>query len=313
MARSSQAAVTGEMTAEEQSQLDQMRQDDAVIEHEQPQTQQPAADTTEADPGTGGDQQQADDGRQRMVPHAALHEERERRKQVEKDAAEQRRRDEERLNLVLQRFAQPQAAPQQPTAPTLPDPQQDPAGHILGRMQQSEAVLAQVVQALVQQSQQSQQVQAAGGVMQRAIAMEHEFAAQTPDYAQAVIHLKDQRNKELEAAGWADPGERRQIMDAETQNVAQRALQMGKNPAQVVYELAKVRGFQAPAPQQQAAPETGQRLEQIGRGQQQNRNSLSNTRGSGPAPLNANSLLQMNDEEFEKAMSSKEGRELLGV
>lgn len=328
MAASARAsAVAGEMTAEEQAQLDQMRADDAqpieeiVASPPETASEADAAQEAQQEGADGGEgEAPAADGRPRMVPHAAMHEERIRRQSVEQQLAEERKARqtlEERTNLILQRFAAPQQPAQQQEQPPAIDPQQDPVGHFMAVQQRQGAVLADVVQALTNLGQQNQQASAASQISQRAIAMEQQFAAQTPDYNQAVVYLANQRHQELEAAGWGDQAERQAMISREAMQLAAQAMQQNRNPAEVVYQLSKIRGFQAPASsaaatQEAPAQNATQRLDNVARGQQQSSRSLGNVRGSGPAPITANTLLQMSDKDFAKMIETKEGRELLG-
>lgn len=261
--------------------------------------------------------------RHSMVSHAALHEERTRRQETERQLAEERRSRqtlEERTNLILQRFAAPQqpAAPAGSGLPEIPAFDQDPAGHILGQVRQQGAILGELVQAVTGQHRQSE---AQAGVQQltvRAAAMEREFAATTPDYDKASSHLFEMRRQELVAAGWTDPAEIQTMMANEATGLAARALQQGRNPAAVVYELAKLRGYAGPAPSGDAAgngngaPQPGAaegQLRTIAAGQQQSRQ----VRGSGPVALTAARLAEMSPEEFTKMMQTKEGRDLMGA
>ena len=313
MARSAQAAVAGEMTVEEQAQLDEMRAADNVPEQDTGQQETPQdTGATEAQ-DEGQEPQQADD-RPRMVPHAALHEERERRKETERQLAELTRRSEERINMLLQRVTQPQSPQAQQQAPALPEPDKDPVGHILGRIGNIEQALPVIAQALQGMGQQNQQAAAEGQLMQAAMAMEQDFANKTPDYQQAVAYLADQRHKELEALGWVNVAERQALIRREALQLAATAIQSGHNPGAYVYNMAKIRGFQAPAPQQQAQQvDPAERLQNANRGQQQMGRSLGNVRGNAPPPLTAQRLWEMSDSEFIKMMETKEGRELLGV
>lgn len=276
-----------------------------------------------AAPATEGQPQ-----RQGMVPHAAMHEERTRRQDVERQLAEERlaRQEErrarqtleERTNLILERFAAPQQQPTQagPMLPEIPAFDQDPAGHILGQVRQQGAILGELVQAVTGQNRQNE---AQAGVQQltvRAAAMEREFAAANPDYDKASAHLFDMRRQELMAAGWSDPAEIHTMMVNEATGLAARALQQGRNPAEVVYQLAKLRGYNG-APAGGEAPGNGAQLpaaaegqlRTIAAGQQQSRP----VRGSGPVPLTAARLAEMSPEEFSKMMQKKEGRDLMGV
>jgi hypothetical protein len=247
-----------------------------------------------------------------MVPHAAMHEERVRRQATEKELADERKARqtlEERTNLLLQRI-QPAAQPAQqtPAQPEIPDVATDPVGHIVGRMNQQQAVLEQLAQALVTAGQQNQAAQVQASVQQRAAALESDFRAANPEYDAAANYLTDMRNKELVELGWTDPVERRMQIAREALEVADRALKESRNPAEVIMGLAKIRGFApvaaaegaangvaAPAA---AAPNAGQRIANAAAGQRQAGTSLSNARGAAPAPITAERLISMNDSEF---------------
>lgn len=290
--------ASDELSTEEQSQLDQMR--------DEPDS---AAEPAAAEPGEPGEPaaEPAADGRPRMVPHAALHEERLRRQATEKDLADARKERqtlEERTNLLLQRM-QPAAQPtQQQATAEIPDVATDPVGHIVAKMNQQQGVIEQLVQAYVGAAQQQQMAQAGATIQQRAQALEAEFRAATPEYDAGAAFLADARNRELIAAGWSDPAERRTLISQEAFGLAQRAIQNNRNPAEVVLELAKIRGF-APAAAggdgagAPAAANAGQRIANAAAGQRQAGTSLSNTRGGGaPAPMDAQRLVNMDAAEF---------------
>jgi hypothetical protein len=161
-----------------------------------------------------------------------------------------------------------------------------------------------------ERQQRMQQIQALTQIQQRAQAFETEFRIGAPDYDQAVQHLMTRRLEELAAIGYA-PEQRMQILQNEALSVAVQAMQAGRNPAEAVYSLAKMRGYQPPqaqngngqgAPAAPAAPDPAQRLAQIAAGQQQSR-SLANVRGTGPAPITAQRLAEMSAAEFEQFLS----------
>ncbi len=274
-----------------------------------------------------------------MVPHQALHEERERRKQIEAERAELARQNQvllERTNQLLQRFQPPpqeQPKPAQPGQPTVPELKDDPVGHIIGLVKAVEDRQQQQSQTITEAQQQQQQAMAIAQLQAHAVAMEHEFRQSTPDYDQAIGHMRQAREQQLAFAGH-DPMQRQQIILQEALGIAARGLQMGRNPAQMAYEMAAAFGYQKPAPkqeqqqtnsaqqgngtqqgngaQQQPQLTPQERLAQVNAGQQQSR-SVGNLRGAGPVPLTAQRLLELSDSEFEKMMATEEGRALLGT
>ncbi len=286
------------------------------------------------DPAVGADMPAADGQapRQGMVPHAALHEERTKRQESERQLAEERKRSatlEERTNIILQRFAAPQqqAAPTQtPTLPEIPAFETDPAGHILAKQHQNEAILGELVQAVVGLNRQTEQANGVQQLTQRAAAMERQYAATNPDYDKASAYLYDARRKDLVAVGFTDPAEIEQMMAHEATGLVTRAAQQGRNPAELVYALAKIRGY-APAPPATEDPATAtpatntstsngavDQLRTIAAGQQQAR-TVGNLPGSGPVPVTAARLADMTAEEFAEFQKTKPQafRDLMGA
>jgi len=277
-------AVTGEMTSEEQAQLDQMRQDDAqaVADERQPE-------------GSVEDAEQQPQER-RTVDYGAFREERDRRQQVEAERAELARQNQvllERTNQILQRFSPPPQPENQ-----VPALEQDPVGHIIGmvrgvhdRQEQQQAIIAD--------AQRQQQVAIAIANLQgQAVAAENEFKQTTPDYEQAIEHMRSARDQQLALFG-LNPTQRQAQMLQETLEIAARAVQSGRNPAQMAYDMAGAFGYQRQQPNGQQQTSAQERLRQVSAGQQQSR-SVGNMRGSGAVPMTAQRLANMNESEFTK-------------
>lgn len=302
------------LSTEEQATLDQMRADEAAETPEQPEAAAPEAEAPTEAPAAE-ETPPAEGERQKTVPHAALHEERERRKETERRLAEAEQRSrtlEERTNLILQRFAPPQ---QQDQPAPLPDREKDPVGYLEARAQRAEEAAAAALQALNQRGQQDQHAQAIAAIQRHATAAEMQFRQSNPDYDAAVAHLVSARHRQLEIAGWANPADRQAVITQEAVGLAGRALQERRNPAEIIYGLAKEFGYTPPQPggqQQPSTPATEERLAQISRGQQQSR-SLGSVRGGAPPALTAQRLAEMPEEEFNKIYDTAAGRALRGA
>lgn len=89
---------------------------------------------------------------------------------------------------------------------------------------------------------------------------EAEFRDEASDYDDAQGFFKESLKKELTGLG-LEGDELNQEFARQVTNVAQQALNRGKNPAQVVYELAKLRGY-APS-QAQKTTTTQQEVPQV--------------------------------------------------
>lgn len=115
--------------------------------------------------------------------------------------------------------------------------------------------LAQVKKALkLFQAQQAQETEAEGkqrqeaeGIRRLAATMaeaEADFAADHPDYTQAVEHFKKHRREEFEDMGYSGQALERELAQ-DFLGLVGRAVSGGRDPAEVVYNLAKKRGFQS--------------------------------------------------------------------
>lgn len=307
------------LSAAEQAQFDGMRQADQADQpdpaagqsSQAPDTIEPIAPGAE----TSLAEQEANEQqppRQQTVPHGAFHEERERRKAAEQQLAEMRRERqilEERTNIILQRLNQPPAPPEQPQP--LPALNDDPLGHLVGTIDRQQREIAQLSQVAQQTTAQQQQAQLIAQVQMHAAAAEQQFRQAAPDYDAAAQHLLAQRDSELEDAGFGDPVQRQALLQQEALGIAVRAIQQGRNPAEMIYELAKLRGYQKaeaqPAAQQQ--PSAAERLQQINAGQQQSR-SVGAMRGSAPPSLTSQRVLEMSDKQFAEFLAKADQEQL---
>ena len=210
-----------------------------------------------------------------FVPHAALHEERRRRQQLEHELAE------------FRKFKEQIEAEKAKAA--VPDLNADPVAH-LGYTSQEVAALKREMEE-VKQAKQSQTNEERFRLT--VIASERDFTKTTPDYFEAMEHLRAQRDQELQMIGVLDPAQRQQMMNNEAMGIAYNALQNGENPAKRAYELAKFRGFKG------GKPRAAEQMETLQKGADAAK-SLSGKGGQSPAALSPEALLDMSDDEFDK-------------
>lgn len=213
-------------------------------------------------PGDGaipsGDSQTPAASRQQRtdtVPHAALHETREQLKEARRQIAalEAQPRltaeDAELLKNLRQRQQQPQE-------PADPDFLQDPKGYVdtkltraLKKLEAAETTANETRQQLEQRNQVAEMM----GVVQ---AHERTFVASTPDYNQALAHLRNIRTQQLQLLyPQATAAQIHQQISREELAGAHQALQAGQNPAEVVYKYAQTLGYK-PAQSTPAATPT---------------------------------------------------------
>lgn len=134
------------------------------------------------------------------------------------------------------------------------------------------------------------------------------FAQQTPDYNDAAHYLLKDRDEELQTLGIDDPGQRMQILQHDALTIGAHAMQMGKNPGEVFYNLAAKRGYKKTAP---ASPPPVSPLDIVRKGQQA-ATTLSGSGGSGTQEITVETLLAMDDEEFRKYTQGKKWHKLHG-
>ena len=166
---------------------------------------------------------------------------------------------------------------------------------------QTEAVRAEIepIRQQLEQSRQQQEQSAAEARLTQAVSMaESEFAAKTPDYLDAIAHMQKVADNNLQIMGVDDPVQRAQIIRRDAMAMAVRALQAGKSPAELAYQVAKNQGY-APAA-------TNKTIENIQKGQK----ASPSMPGGGQKPpmesLSVTALADMDDDEFNKLIDDPE-------
>ena len=79
--------------------------------------------------------------------------------------------------------------------------------------------------------------------LDRYVAAIKAFQGTHPDHNDAYQFFINARNKHLQAAGVDDPVERTSMMQFEEGALVGRALRNGKDPAEMIYNLARALGF----------------------------------------------------------------------
>lgn len=143
-----------------------------------------------------------------------------------------------------------------------------------------------------------------------------QFEAKNPDYKAAYNHLLQSRASELVSIGYDDPKALQEAgaspaevqaaakalhdaIVADEYGIADLALKKGKSPAEIIYGLAKQRGYAKAAPAGDGKSDAEKLLENIEKGQNANK-SLNGTGGStGDAGMTAERLERMDAGEFE--------------
>lgn len=164
---------------------------------------------------------------------------------------------ERQIEALQQQPVQP-LAPVQPPEPDI-DYLEDPKGYVDQQVKRAIAQLAKPVEQVQQQSQLTAQEVNQQRAMQQFTANiqanEAGFVQQTPDYFEALNHLRTVRIGELKV--FAPEATDEQLMNyvrVEELRGAAAVMQTGRNPAQVAYEFAKLRGYRKPVPNGQGGP-----------------------------------------------------------
>lgn len=270
----------------------------------------------EGDGGGGGDvsppdDKPSDDGKKggepekkdNLVPHQALHEQRERRK-----AAEKKARDLELENAKFrERFTilEKLQGKDEPKGP--PKPEEDIFGAFEHLSKNFETVQKRLDDGEAAKKHETQLNELVGHYRSDAA----KFTAANPDFNDAYKHLLGSRARELMALGYEDQAELEQALKNEEISIATMAFQKGRSPAEVIYNLAKERGYK----KVDAKADTEAKLDAIERGAALNKSLSSAGGASGDNEMTPERLLAMPNEEFEAwcTKNPTKARQLMGA
>jgi DNA repair ATPase RecN len=178
-------------------------------------------------------------------------------------AEEQRRYAEAKAQLdALQAQLKAKLEPETPA----PNADDDPLGAMLHQLNQVNTNVAELQQKLTQEQQNNLMRQQLEQFTQSVRTVKEQFEKVTPDFNDAYNHIRTVRTEDLRMLGIAE-SEIPKVLLQDEFNIAQSALQRGKNPAEELYNMAKRYGYAAKfVPQAQQTPD--QKLANINRGQQ---------------------------------------------
>jgi hypothetical protein len=227
--------------------------------------------------------------KEKTVPHGAFHEERERRKALQRELEEARR---ERA-VLNDRFERLFAAQKQAEAPQYRDPEKDPDP--LTAMQHNDQINRQRLEAMQQQLAQDNERRQHEFYESQVIAWgqerANEYRQEVPDFDDAYQHIRMVRANELHAIGY-NVAEIKQALRNDELGIINEAGKRGRNPAEIVYNMAKAAGYTGKKPAQDAE----QKIEQLQKGQQ-----AAKTVGNGAASSGwptAEQIADMSEDDF---------------
>lgn len=260
---------------------------------------------------------------------AAVHEERGKRKAMEKELREA----QQKLSNFEGRFSVlDKLAPKTPGAEDKPAGPPSPEEDIFGAVKHVGETVAQVQKRLDDQAAATKATEEQTEFRNRYVADANVFEQTNKDYRPAYNFLLQTRAAELVAIGYDDPATLQaagaspqevqaaakalhDALIADEAGIAQLAFSKNKSPAEIIYGLAKQRGYKAAAAKSaDAKPAAEEQLERIERGQASNK-SLSDVGGSGgDADMTAERLIAMPMDEYESwvAKNPVKARRLMG-
>lgn len=179
---------------------------------------------------------------------------------------------------------------QNPPEP-IPDINEDPVGFL----QKQGELTQEKIKELAAQMGQAQENQRANDARQYIDNIEKAFAAENPDYHEAIKHLQQTRAAQHAIIG-IPPEHAQKAVNDELAWLTQNAIQSGKNPAAVAYALSQSMGWKG-----KEAQMTGrQSLKQLAKAQENASNLASMPGQTGTDELTIEAANQMSDAEFDK-------------
>ena len=230
------------------------------------------------------------------VPHGALHEERARRKELQRENQEFREK-LARLDEQVKLFKKPENE--------TPKFDEDPIGfskHEIDRLNRELANVSKQTPESINSLEQKIELMN----MQRNVErQEMQFEKSTPDYRDALTYYAKSRAETFSELGY-EAEEVHELVAKELQDATRRAIDSGKNPAEIVYKMAKRSGFSG----KQDNDKDGRKIDTLKKAESASK-SLSDTGGKSKGELSAEALAEMSDDEF-KNLSDEDFRKAMG-
>lgn len=189
------------------------------------------------------------------------------------------------------------------TAPVAPDPNTDPLGFLAHKIESVGKDLEALRTTQSQLTEQKTQQDNAQNFLNMLNQQVGEFMKTHPDYQDAYKHVTSLRQQEYAIRGMT-PNEIRQQMSTDEIQLTQTAMRSNKNPAEVVYALAKQYGFKATAAPAGAAPAANPKLDTILKGQEVATSGVE--RGTPPTQITRANLKDMSEKDMNTLVSDDE-------
>ena len=225
----------------------------------------------------------------KLVPLEALHESRMKEREWRDKAAQIEREAQERFQKLEARLEKLVNPP-----PAIPKFEEDPAGHLRHQVETTQAEIAALRQTADETKKFTETREFEQQIAASTQAAEIAFSKEHPDYLNAVQHLQTIADKNLQMMGVEDPTVRQAQIRKDALAMSLKALQMGKSPAEVAYQLAVNYGYKAEV---KPASDAAKKIEAMQAGQ---KTASMPAGGSKTSTLTLTAIEQMDDDEFNK-------------
>lgn len=240
------------------------------------------------------------DERHQQSYKVALKEERQLRQQMQQELQEQR----EAAKKMSEAFSKlVEAADPSKQQPPIPSFEEDPIGHLNAKLEMANQRiegLSKTEQQIIRDRTEQQESQQ---FMSRYQAKAAEFARLQPDFVPAYQHLVKELHQDYMAQGLTETEANQRLLRDELA-LADQQMKSNRNPAEVMYELAKRRGYVPANAQRADQPKDDLRkkvdnLERMERGIKASRSI--NSKGVSPnSRLTLEEIADLNDDDFDK-------------
>lgn len=230
---------------------------------------------------------------------AMAEEERIKRKEIQKQIDTMREENDKLKNTFNRILTKAQEQANAETAAQVPSFEDDPIAALKYENDRLRHDFEGVKKYNEQQQQQSETQQRQAEFVNVYRTKSEEFKRTNPDFDDAYNHLMNSRLEEFTTAGYTDKEARQLILEDEAAIVA-TALTKGNNPAESIYKIAKLRGYQGKSNinAQQKINENEEKIQTLERGLRASK-SVNSGGINAKESLSLEDIARMDDDEFD--------------
>lgn len=287
--------AAAELSKEEQALFDQMQKDEGAAPKEEVKGEEKAAQDNKVE-----EKPKEEKKEQKVVPYEALVEARAQNKDLRKELDGMKSlvaEGDKKLQALLEKIGQKVEA--------APKFEEDPAGNLKHENEQLRKGLSELQDKIAKQEQAGVQNAKVNEHASLVTAKEQAFAKEHPDYFKAADYVAEVWREEFREAGFEE-AEIPKLVFHKSLTTTAKAVQASKDPASVIYNIAKRYGFAAPQkdrPKDDKKGDGESKLKQIEKGLEA---AKGNSGGSGPDDMSLASLASMDDQQIDKLVNDKD-------